>query len=167
MSVPGVFSFVAAASNSGKTTVIEKVVRVLKKKELRVAVVKHASKGFDLQPDVSWYLNAGADTVIAAGKDKVELVRAIEAPPSLEELLKDIGRVDVILYEGFKHAAVNKIEVFRYGVSGTRPLCLDDASYLAIVSDMRFETEIPQFDVNDEKGVAEFILDRIGEVQRP
>ena len=39
-------SFIAASSNSGKTTLIEKIVPILKKRGLRVAVIKHASKGF-------------------------------------------------------------------------------------------------------------------------
>ena len=43
-----IFSFVAASSNSGKTTLIEKVVKILTARGLRVAVIKHASKGFDL-----------------------------------------------------------------------------------------------------------------------
>lgn len=157
-----IFSFVAAASNSGKTTLIEKIVRLLKTRELRVAVIKHASKGFDLQPELRGYLNSGADTVIVAGDNKVAMIRTIEDQPSLEEMRKIIGDVDIVLYEGFKPTAVNKIEVFRHGISGKRPLCMDDASYLAIVSDTRFDVAIPQFDLNDEKGVAGFIMDRIG-----
>ena len=68
-----VVSFVAASSNSGKTTLIEKIVRMLKARGLRVAVIKHASAGFELdkQGKDSWrFQEAGADTVVLVGPGK-------------------------------------------------------------------------------------------------
>ena len=154
-----VFSFVAAASNSGKTTLIESVVRILKAKGLRVAVIKHASKGFDLlQPQANAYLKSGAESVIVSGLHMAVLLRHVEAWPSMEDLQRDIGDVDVTLYEGFKADARNKIEVFRLGVSGSRPFCVDDPSYLALATDTKYDVAIPQVGLNDAESVAEFIL---------
>src|SRR5512134_2600844 len=156
-----IVSFVASSSNSGKTTLIEKVVVILKARGLRVAVVKHASAGFELDKPGkdSWRVRrAGADAVVLVGPDSMALVKDISQEPSREELVRLLADVDVAIQEGFKHSAVNRIEVFRSGVSGDRPLCLSDHSYLALVSDRTVETAIPRFDWNDAEGVAEFIV---------
>jgi len=159
-----VISFVAASSNSGKTTLIEKVVRILKGRGLRVAVIKHASGGFDLdRPGKdSWrFQEAGADAVILAGPDRIALMRKAAHVPALEELVHLAGDVDIIITEGFKQNTENKVEVFRSGVSGDRPLSLDDRSFIALASDIPFEVPVPFFDLNDAAGVADFIAVRM------
>lgn len=156
-----VISFVAASSNSGKTTLIEKVVRLLKVRGLRVAVIKHASAGFDLDKPGkdSWrFQQAGADTVILSGPGRVALMRTIEQEPTPDELAGMAGEADVVLCEGFKLNAKNRIEVFCKGVSGEHPLCLNDPSYLALASDQPYDVAVPCFDLNDAEGVADFIV---------
>jgi molybdopterin-guanine dinucleotide biosynthesis protein B len=156
-----VISFVAAASNSGKTTLIEKVVRILKDRGLRVAVIKHASAGFDLdkQGKDSWrFQQAGADTVILSGAGRIALMQKVEHEPDPDELARLAGDVEVVITEGYKNIATNKIEVFRQGVSGERPLSQNDPSYLALVSDKPFAVSIPCFDLDDATGVADLIV---------
>ncbi len=162
-----IFSFVAASSNSGKTTLIEKVVKILTARGLRVAVIKHASKGFDLdQPGKdSWrFQQAGAHTVILLGPDRMALIKKLDETPSLDDLDLLAADVDIVIHEGFKKAGTNRIEVFRRGASGDRPLCLDDGSYsyIALVSDQPFSVAIPRFDLNDAEGVADFIVQKTG-----
>jgi molybdopterin-guanine dinucleotide biosynthesis protein B len=160
-----VVSFVAAASNSGKTTLIEKVVRILKTRGLRVAVIKHASAGFDLDKPGkdSWrFQQAGADAVVLVGPDRMAIMKKIEREPAPREIEMMVPDADIIINEGFKKAAVNRIEVFRHGISGEFPLCMDDASYLALVSDKPYDVSIPRFDLNDANGVAEFLISKIG-----
>ncbi len=155
-----IVSFVAARSNSGKTTLIEKVVRILKARGLRVAVVKHASAGFDLDKPGkdSWrFGQAGADTVVLAGPGKMAVMKKVDREPAMGELEQAAEDVDIIIYEGFRKSAKNKIEVFRFGVSGDLPLCLEDHSYIALVSDRPFSVSIPRFDLDDAAGVADFI----------
>jgi molybdopterin-guanine dinucleotide biosynthesis protein B len=154
-------SFVAAASNSGKTTLIEKVVKILKARGLCVAVIKHAKGGFDLdQPGKdSWrFQQAGADAVILVGPGRMALIKNTERDPSPEELEQLTPGADIVIYEGFKKSAKSKIEVFRSGISGERPLCMDDPSYVALVSDRPFDVSIPRFDLNDAEGVAAFLI---------
>jgi molybdopterin-guanine dinucleotide biosynthesis protein B len=156
-----VISFVAASSNSGKTTLIEKVVRILKARGLRVAVVKHAPAGFELDKPGkdSWrFQQAGADTVVLAGPDRLAVMRKLDREPEIDELEQTAGDVDIVIYEGFKERAKNKIEVFRSGVSGDRPLCIEDRSYLALVSDRPFPVSIPCFDLNDAEGVVNYLV---------
>ena len=156
-----VFSFVAASSNSGKTTLIEKVVRILKGRGLRVAVIKHTTAGFDLDKPGkdSWrFQQAGADTVILSGPGRIALMQKIEHEPTLDELARLAGDVEIVITEGFKKNAMNKIEVFRQGISGEHPLSQNDPSYLALVSDKPFAVSIPCFDLNDAAGVADLIV---------
>lgn len=156
-----VVSFVAASSNSGKTTLIEKIVAILTSRDMRVAVVKHASAGFDLDKPGkdSWrFQHAGANPVVLVGPGKIAMMMNIEHEPSPTDLVRMAGDVDILIHEGFKRNAENKIEVFRYGISGPHPLSLDDTSYLALVSDRPFDVNIPCFDLNDAEGVADFLL---------
>ncbi len=156
-----VVSFVAAASNSGKTTLIEKIVAVLRSRGVSVAVVKHASEGFDLdRPGKdSWrFQQAGANPVLLVGPGKIAMMKNVDHEPSLAELVRIAGDVDILINEGYKRNAKNRIEVFRYGVSGSRPLSLDDPSFLALVSDRPFDVQIPRFDLNDAEGIADFLL---------
>ena len=156
-----VVSFVAASSNSGKTTLIEKIVKILKARVLRVAVIKHASAGFEVdRPGKdSWrFQEAGADSVVLVGPGKMAVIRKIDDVPSPEEIERAAGDIDIVIHEGSKKSAKNKIEVFRSGVSGDRPLCLEDNSYLALVSDKSFPVSIPCFDLNDAEGVVDFIV---------
>lgn len=156
-------SFVAACSNSGKTTLIEKVVRILKSRGLRVAVIKHTPKGFDLDKPGkdSWrFQQAGADSVMLVGPGKMALMQNLDRDPASEELEQALD-ADVVICEGFKNNIKNKLEVFRAGVSGERPLCVTDPSYLALVSDKHFDVPIPWFDLNDAEGVSEFVLKKV------
>ncbi len=153
-------SFVAASSNSGKTTLIEKIVRILKARGLRVAVVKHASKGFDLDKPGkdSWrFQQAGADVVMLVGPGRTATMRSIAREPAPEEI-DQIPNADIVIQEGFKQSATNKIEVFRSGISGVQPLCMTDPSIIALVSDKRFDVPVPFFDLNDAERVAEFLV---------
>jgi molybdopterin-guanine dinucleotide biosynthesis protein B len=159
-----IISFVAATSNSGKTAIIEKVVRILKERGLRVAVIKHASKGFEVdRPGKdSWrFREAGADTVVLVGPDRLALMRTIDKAPSMKELEMLAGNADIMIREGFKEDALNKIEVFRSGVSGQQPLCAADGSFLALVSDRSFDVTVPRFDWNDAEAVADFIATKL------
>lgn len=159
-----ILSFVAASSNSGKTTLIEKVVRILKERGLRVAVVKHASKGFSLDHPGkdSWrFREAGADAVMLVGPDELAIMKKTRREPSLDELALTIPDSDVVIGEGFKTYKGNRIEVFRSGVSGTQPLCLTDRSFVALVSDAPSSIAITRFDLNDAAAVADFIVTKL------
>ncbi len=155
-----IVSFVAAASNSGKTTLIEKIIPLLKARGLRVAVVKHAHAGFEMdRPGKdSWrFREAGADAVMVIGPDGLALTKTLQAEPiaELELLARD---ADIVIQEGFKKTAQNKIEVFRTGISGEQPLCMTDPSFLALVSDAPYDIPIPRFDINDACGIAEYLI---------
>jgi molybdopterin-guanine dinucleotide biosynthesis protein B len=98
--------------------------------------------------------------VVLVGPERLALIRKLEQQSSSHELAGLVSDADIVIQEGFKKEAKNKIEVFRNGVSGERPLCMDDASFLALVSDRPFDVKIPRFDLDDAEGVAGFIVEK-------
>jgi molybdopterin-guanine dinucleotide biosynthesis protein B len=159
-----IVSFVAATSNSGKTTLIEKVVRILKERGLRVAVVKHAPKGFavDSPGKDSWrFREAGADAVLLMGPEEMVLWRRSAGVTAEDAVRKYLGDADIVIREGFKREEGDRIEVFRGGVSGDHPLCMQDRSFIALVSDRPYACGIPRFDLDDARSVAEFLIAKL------
>jgi len=157
-------SFIAASSNSGKTTLIEKIVRLLKARGLRVAVIKHAPKGFDLdRPGKdSWrFREAGADAVVLQGPGEIALLKKTDGSLTSADIERLIPDVDLIIKEGFKQDTENRIEVFRANVSGRQPLCLDDPSIIALASDTSHAVSVPRFDLNDADGISAFIVTKL------
>ena len=111
----------AGWSGSGKTTLLLALVPLLRERGLRVATLKHAHHGFDVdQPgkDSFAHREAGAEQVLVASSQRIALM--VEAPlpdpearRSLEDLLPRLGPTDVVLVEGFKTGPQPKIEVCR------------------------------------------------------
>jgi len=159
---PPVVSIVGR-SKSGKTTLIEKLIPLLKARGYRVGTVKHhAHPGFDIDipgKDTWRHAQAGSDHVVIAAPDKLASIIQLPAPLSLPEILASMQDVDIVLTDGFRRAQNPKIEVLRAAVS-TELLC-DTTELIAIASD--FETNIgpPRFDINDAPGLAELILTRL------
>ena len=110
---PSIVSIVGR-SDSGKTTLIEKLIPVLKIRGYGVGTIKHAGQGFQLDhkgKDSYRYQKAGADTVVVASGDSVMVVKK-EKQTTLDGLSAYCQDVDLIVTEGFKHANAPKIEVF-------------------------------------------------------
>ncbi len=154
-----------AWSGAGKTTLLRRLLPLLRAHGLRVAVVKHAHHSFDVDhPGKDSYelREAGADQVLVASRNRVawirELQRRHEAPP-LEEVLRclDNGAIDLVLVEGYKSAALPKIEVHRPALG--RPLLHPgDPHVIAVASDRPVATPLPWLDLNRPVQVARFIL---------
>ena len=110
---------VSGVKNSGKTTLITKLLPELKKRGLQVAVIKH--DGHDFEADVpgtdSWkFAQAGAGGVCVFSARKYMVVKYVPSP-SVEEMIEAFPEADVILLEGFKYSEYPKIEVIRKGNS--------------------------------------------------
>ena len=127
---------VSGVKNSGKTTLITKLLPELKKRGLQVAVIKH--DGHDFEADVpgtdSWkYAQVGADGTCVFSTKKYMVVKYAPAP-SVEELVGAFPEADLILLEGFKYSEYPKIEVVRKGNS-SESVC-DPKNLLGIVTDL-------------------------------
>ena len=158
-------SFVAK-SNTGKTTLLEKVIAELKRRGYRVGVIKHDAHRFDIDhpgKDSHRLTTAGADTTLITSPEKLALIRKQDESPSIEELIATyFGDVDLILTEGFKKSGLAKIEVQRRERSATL-ICRGeehDPTLVAVASDEPLELDVPVLDINDPVQVADFVASR-------
>jgi molybdopterin-guanine dinucleotide biosynthesis protein B len=151
---------IVGKSDSGKTTLIEKLLPELTRRGYRVATVKHDVHGFEVDREGkdSWrHKQAGAHSVVISSPNKVALIRDVERDLSLEEIReKFIQDVDLIISEGYKKDTQPKIEVFRKGKHKVL-LCTKEDNLIAIVSDKKFNIGTSCFFLDDTKGLANFI----------
>jgi molybdopterin-guanine dinucleotide biosynthesis adapter protein len=155
-------------SGAGKTTLMEKLIRDLKMRGLRVSVIKHAHHGFDIDQsgkDSFRHREAGALEVMVASNKRLALMREFESEADLNvhHLLAQLCEgVDWVLVEGFRQSDVLKIEVHRPS-AGKPALYNDDDFIVAIATDapQAFEgkTLRPVLDINSADAVAQWLLD--------
>ncbi|MFY2605272.1 molybdopterin-guanine dinucleotide biosynthesis protein B [Achromobacter ruhlandii] len=157
---------IAGRSGSGKTTLIEAMLPLLGARGLKVSVVKHSHHDFEVEPpgkDSARFRQAGAQEVMVASPFRYAIVRELRgAPePSLAEQVARLAPADLVLVEGFKQAAIPRIEVYRPAL-GKPPLHAEDGGFLAIVSDAALDTDLPCLPLNDPAAVADFIVRAVG-----
>jgi molybdopterin-guanine dinucleotide biosynthesis protein B len=83
------------------------------------------------------------------------------AEPGFEDLVAHVAPCDLLLVEGFKREKLSKLEVYRESV-GEPLIHPHDPDVVAVASDARVETRLPQFDLNDPPRIAEFMLRHVG-----
>ena len=160
------------SSGSGKTTLLETIVGSLSDRGIRVAVLKHAKAGFDIdgdpRKDSHRLRSAGSPQVLVASRDRWALLGEQVDPleePSLAAMtaLLDSRGLDAILVEGFRHERYPKIEVYRPS-HGRPPQCWPrDPDVVAVASDVPLETgSVPWLDLNDLSTVLGFVVGRLG-----
>jgi molybdopterin-guanine dinucleotide biosynthesis protein MobB len=159
-------SFVAW-SGTGKTTLLEKVIRELKNRGYKVGAMKYDSHGFDIdKPGKDSYrmAAAGADTVVLASGEKLAMIKRHDTVPSIEDVLgKYFLDEDIVIVEGFKRSDLPKIEVHRRE-TGNMLICrgeYHDPNLVAVVSNSTLELDVPLYDIEDIAGIAGFIEGRI------
>ncbi len=154
---------IVGKSNSGKTTLIERLIPVLKDRGLRVATIKHNRHGFDIdhKGKDSWrHRKAGSAATVVASPQMVALVEDTERDYDIKELVdRYIHNADIVLVEGFKDNPFPKIEV-SLTASRHELICTKEDGLLAIASDRKYNRGVPCFDINDIEGLADFIEQR-------
>jgi molybdopterin-guanine dinucleotide biosynthesis protein MobB len=162
-SSPPVIGF-AAHSGTGKTSLLTELVPLLSDHGLRIGVIKHSHHDFEIdRPGKDSYRlrQAGARQMLIASPFRTAWIEEHPRPqePSLEALLTrlDRGNLDLILVEGFRDTAYPKIEVNR-AATGKPWLFHGDDSIIAIATDVRIDTALPQLDLGQPRAVADFIL---------
>lgn len=153
-------------SGSGKTTLIEKLIGCLKAAGQRVSVIKHAHHRFDIDhpgKDSYRHREAGAFEVVVASNRRLAKVREYEAETELtvHQLLAELAPCDWAIVEGFRHADLLKIEVWR-AETGERAHYPDDPFVIAVATDephnLPVPTTLPVFQLDDAQAVADFLL---------
>lgn len=150
-------------SDSGKTTIVAKMVAIFSERGYRIAAIKHAAHGYDM--DVpgkdSWqHYQAGAEQVVLAGTESISLHKRCATPPVLEDALALVKEADFILVEGFKSEPGPKIEIIRRDKSGER--IAQASELIAIVSDMVIQVDIPVFGFDQLERLADYLVDHLG-----
>ena len=159
---------VAGWSNAGKTTLIEKLTRHFSAQGLRVATIKHTHHKFDIdKPDsdtTRHRLAGAAETAIVSGS-RVAVIEEIDTrgEPTLEDIAMRLKPADIILVEGYKSAAIPKIEVRRAAVAAEKLLASGDPLVIAIAADYELDGHgKPVFSLNDIAGIAALIEETCG-----
>jgi molybdopterin-guanine dinucleotide biosynthesis protein B len=154
---------VIGASNSGKTTYLEKLIPELRRRGYRVGTIKHDVHGFEIDhegKDTWRHRKSGAEAIAISSPRCVASIRETENEMSLEEL---VGRYfweeDIILTEGYKRSPFPKIEIYRSAVE-SKPICSRDDHLIAVVTDDPMELEVPSFHFHEVAEVADFIESR-------
>lgn len=155
--MPPIVSIVGRAK-SGKTTLMEKLIRELASRDYQVATIKHTPEGmsFDEPDKDSWrHLQAGSEATIVSAPDKMVLVRPVTRETTLEEMARLLGEdYDIIIAEGFKYDDAPKIEVHRREVA---PPLSNIKKLIAVVTDEPLDTKVRQFSLEDVKGLADLL----------
>ena len=154
-------------SGSGKTTLMTKLIPELVGRGLRVSTAKHAHHEFDLDTrgkDSYLHRESGATEVMISSRQRWALLHENrdDPEPSLDQLIRHMTPVDLLLVEGMKHHAHDKIEVHRAGREA--PLILDEQpDVVAVASDMKLEgLRVPVLDIDDATTIADFIVEHCG-----
>jgi molybdopterin molybdotransferase len=156
----------AAWSGTGKTTLLVRLLPLLRQRGLRVGLVKHAHHTFDVDTpgkDSFELRAAGASPVLVASRLRWAMM--VETPAGTEPVLRDLlarfdaSEVDLVLVEGFKHEAFPKLELYRAAV-GRPPLYPEDPDVLAVATDgpLAVPCPVPVLDLNRPEQVAELVI---------
>ena len=154
----------AEYSGTGKTSLLVKLLPLMKLQGLRVAMIKHAHHDFDIDKpgkDSFELRKAGAGQVLIASAKRSALITEyeIQVEPKLNDLIDqlDLENTDLILIEGYRHLSFPKIELHR--PSCGKPLIFtEDEAVVAVASDEKIDTgDLPLLDLNAVEEIAGFI----------
>jgi len=157
----------AGWSGSGKTTLLVRLIPALVARGLSVSTIKHAHHAFDVDrpgKDSHSHRLAGAREVMVSSANRFALMHELRgAPePTVEELVARMSPVDLLLIEGFKHHAHDKLEVHRPAL-GKPLLAPDDPRVVAVTSDVQLGgLPVPRLPLDDIEAIAGFVVDRCG-----
>ena len=154
--------------NSGKTTLVTRLVTELTRRGFTISTVKHAHHDFDIDKpatDSFRHREAGASEVMIVSGNRWALMhelRGDEEPP-LEAALQRLSACDLVLVEGYKREGHPKIEVRRIAAAKQEALAPQDSTILAIAADHASESgALPLFKLDDVAAIADFIQARLG-----
>ena len=149
--------------NSGKTTLLTKLIHEFSKRGLEVSSLKHAHHDFDIDEegkDSFKHREAGAKEVMISSKKRWALIHENDDEElDLQSLIKKMKKVDIIFIEGFKNSNLiyPKLEVSRLE-SKKSYIFKTDENIIAFISDKKTkEIDIPVFDINNIIEIVEFL----------
>lgn len=158
---PVIIHLVAAQSETGKTTIMEKLLPELKLHGLRVAALKGNLQHYELDTpgkDSQRFAKAGADLAGLTTPDGFFLFGRSGDQDGTTAVAKALDNFDLIMVEGNKKSKNPKVEVVR---SEINPEPLLPENTIAVITDRRdLNLELPVLELGDSKALADFIMNR-------
>ncbi|MFC1915249.1 molybdopterin-guanine dinucleotide biosynthesis protein B [Chloroflexota bacterium] len=150
---------IVGKSESGKTTLLEGLITMLKQRGYRVAVIKHAAEDFELDTvnKDSWrFSQAGSEVSAISSAHKLAVIKNLERDLVPQEIAQFIASdYDLILTEGFKQSNHPKIEVHRKEQG--KELLSPPQQLLAVVTDEPLDVDVPQFASDETEKIVDLI----------
>ena len=155
----------AAFSGTGKTTLLLKLLPLIRARGYRIGMIKHAHHAFEIDhagKDSYALRKSGVEQIVIGSRHRLAYIQEHEKmqEPSLDDLLGELKQeqLDLILVEGFKHASIPKIELHRPSLGGSL-LYPDDPDIIAIAHDAAtaLPTSLPQLNINNTDSIVDFI----------
>ena len=153
--------------NSGKTTLVTALIAEFARRGMRIASVKHAHHAFDIDDgdtDSARHRRAGAAQVAIVSSKRWAVVTELgtSPEPAFADVIAALAPADLIIVEGYKSAAIPKIEARRRAAFERTSLADADPYVIALATDHPVENErVPVFALNDVAAIADFIADRL------
>jgi molybdopterin-guanine dinucleotide biosynthesis adapter protein len=163
---------VAGWKNSGKTTLVTRLVAELTRRGFRIATVKHAHHNFqidDAETDSARHRRAGAVQVAVVSARRWAVVRELagEPEPSLQEMIARLDPCDLVIVEGYKAAPILKIETRRSAGVRETPLADADPNVVAVAADHACEAAgRPVLALDDVAGIADLLVETMALTRR-
>lgn len=155
---------IVAYSGTGKTTLLKLLIPYLRAKGIRVGLIKHTHHDVDVDtPGKDSYelRKAGADQTMVASHQRWALMTETPDTDSLDLYYLasrfDSSSLDMILVEGFKHEEIDKIALYRTGMSKTFE-GLIDSKVIAVCCDSPLDHDLPSLNINDIEDVGQFVV---------
>ena len=152
--------------NSGKTGLVERLVDDITNRGVTVSTMKHAHHNFDVDQkgkDSFRHRKAGAHQVLLSSDARWVLMTELRESFKLtmEEQLRKMDPVDLVLIEGFKTNDHLKIETYR-SVTGQKLIAPSDKNIIAVATNDKVDTVVPTLNLDDTKTIADFVLKTVG-----
>jgi molybdopterin molybdotransferase len=153
---------IVGKSNSGKTTLLTKMVAELTRRGRRVVTIKHDAHSFDIDHEGkdSWrHFQAGTRATLISSPEKLAMVRRVNGEWGLDALATLLGNdADIVITEGYRGAAKPKIEVLREARSA-RPICAPE-ELIALATDVDIRGPMPVYGIDDVAGLCDLVEER-------
>lgn len=154
---------IVGKTNSGKTTLIEKIIPELKNRDYKVGTIKHDVHKFeiDIPGKDTWRMSqAGSQTVVIASSEKMCMIKKIDKEYNIDEISEWLfNDMDIVITEGYKKENKPKIEV----TNSAELLCSKDDNLLAVVvnnSDKDLKFNVLSFKMDEIKKIVDLIEEK-------
>jgi len=145
---------ITGTSKTGKTTLVEGLIRELVARGYRVGTVKHCPHDITLDAPGkdSWrHAEAGATVAAVDAPGRLAVFRAVEYEMTLSDVVGHMSGVDLVLAEGYKRESYPKFVV------GGDAALLDELHGVLAVVGYEAPAGLPVFAPDDYAGMADFI----------